>query len=286
MQVVPNCAKRVCFVLAEPSHPGNIGSAARAIKTMGFTDLRVVSPKEPNYRTHPEAVALATTSVDVLTNSKSFATLREAFSDVTFAIALSGYSREYGPALKDLHSCIKEAYTFLEDAKNTEGRIAFLFGCERSGLTNEELTLCSACAAIAANPESPSLNLAQAVQIVAYEMHMAILQNEKGEGFLYDWQERFAHEAPASIAALEGFLTHWEKAMISCEALDPKEPKNIMAMSRALFERAHLTQSEVDLLRGICAAIICSKTERIGSKKAKTLLEKSKFFPKEDGKAE
>lgn len=285
MQAVPNCAKRVCFILAEPSHPGNIGSAARAIKTMGFTDLRVVAPKEPNYRTHPEAVALATTSADVLINSRSFGSLKEALSDVTFAIALSGYSREYGPPLKDLHACVKEAHTFLSDKENSNARIAFLFGCERSGLTNEELTLCSACAAIAANPESPSLNLAQAVQIVAYEMHMAILQKEKGEGFLYEWQDRFTHEPPAPVAALEGFLTHWEKAMISCEALDPKEPKNIMAMSRALFERAHLTQSEVDLLRGICAAIICSKTERIGSKKAKTLLEKIKESHKEDAKA-
>lgn len=285
MQAVPNCAKRVCFVLAEPSHPGNIGSAARAIKTMGFTDLRVVSPKDPNYRTSPEAIALATTSVDVLENSKSYKTLDDAFSDVTFAIALSGYSREYGPPLKDLHTCIKEAHTFLSDSQNNKERIAFLFGCERSGLTNEELTLCSACAAIAANPESPSLNLSQAVQIVAYEMHMSILQKEKGEGFLYDWQDRFAHEAPAPITALEGFFSHWEKAMIACEALDPKEPKNIMAMSRALFERAHLTQSEVDLLRGICAAIICSKTERIGSKKAKTLLEKLKATPKEGSKA-
>ncbi len=285
MQAVPNCAKRVCFVLAEPSHPGNIGSAARAIKTMGFTDLRVVAPKECNYRTHPEAVALATTSVDVLTNSSSFDSVEEALSDVTFAIALSGYSREYGPPLKDLHTCIQEAHSFLSDKENSNERIAFLFGCERSGLTNEELTLCSACAAIAANPESPSLNLAQAVQIVAYEMHRAILQSEKGEGFLYDWQDRFAHEPPAPIAALEGFFAHWEKAMIACEALDPKEPKNIMAMSRALFERAHPTQSEVDLLRGICAAIICSKTERVGSKKAKILFEKSKATPKEDGKA-
>ncbi len=285
MQVVPNCAKRIAFVLAEPSHPGNIGSAARAIKTMGFTDLRVVAPKEPNYRTHPEAVALATTSVDVLVNSKSYATLQEAFSDVTYAVALSGYSREYGPPLKDLHSCIKEAHTFLSEKENSNGRIAFLFGCERSGLTNEELTLCSACAAIAANPESPSLNLAQAVQIVAYEMHMSILQKEKGEGFLYDWQDRFSHEPPAPIAALEGFFSHWEKAMIACEALDPKEPKNIMAMSRALFERAHLTQSEVDLMRGVCSAIICSKTERIGRKKAKTLLEKNKESHKEEAKA-
>ncbi len=89
-----------------------------------------------------------------------------------------------------------------------EGDIAFVFGTERSGLTNEEVMLCQGCAAIACDPVSPSLNLAQAVQITAYEMHMALLASEGHANDLYDWQSRFEHEAPASVEAMEGFFKH------------------------------------------------------------------------------
>ena len=273
MKEVPNCAKRVSFILAEPSHPGNIGSAARAIKTMGFTDLRVVSPKVENFREDPQAVALATSSVDVLAAAKSYKTLAEALSDVTYAVALSGYNREFGPPLEDLRTSVATVAKDLEhgvDAAGKEYHIAFVFGCERSGLTNEEISLCRICAAIAANPESPSLNLAQAVQITAYEMQLALLAAEGNAGKLYGWQDRFAHDPTAPVSAVEGFFSHWEEAMIACGALDPKEPKNLMHISRRLFTRANLTQSDVDMLRGICAAIICPKNERIGRKKSQS----------------
>ena len=91
---------QVCFILVEPSHPGNIGSAARAIKTMGFRDLRVVNPREGNYREHAEAIAYATSSADVLAASRSYASLLEALEDVSFAWAMSGYDREFGPAIE------------------------------------------------------------------------------------------------------------------------------------------------------------------------------------------
>lgn len=264
---VPQSACRVCFVLAEPSHPGNIGSAARAIKTMGFTDLRVVNPKILNYRTDPQAVALATSSVDVLSASRSYATLAEALDDVFYAFALSGYNREFGPPLEDLRTSVRRAEVLLSRSENKNGRVAFVFGCERSGLTNEEIALCQACSAIAANPESPSLNLSQAVQVVAYEMQLSLLAADSHAGELYAWQDRFGHEPLAGISAMEGFFAHWEKAMISCGALDPAEPKNLMEISRRLFCRAGLTQNDVDLLRGICAAIIQPKSERKGRKK-------------------
>lgn len=268
MKDVSDLSCRVCFVLAEPSHPGNIGSAARAIKTMGFTDLRVVCPKHPEYRVHPDAVALATSSVDVLEKSTSFATLSEALDDVLFAFALSGYNREFGPPMEDLRTSVLRAASLLKDSPGAKTKIAFVFGCERSGLTNEEMALCQACSAIAANPASPSLNLAQAVQITAYEMELALLKVENHTGELYAWQDRFDHEELAGVAALEGFFAHWEKAMMACGALDPKEPKNLMEISRRFFTRAHLTQSDVDMLRGICAAVICPKRERIGRKDA------------------
>lgn len=258
----PSWSDRIRFVLCEPGHPGNIGSAARAIKTMGFHDLRVVNPREANYRTHEEAVAYATSSVDVLEASRSYTSLTEALEGVTYAWALTGYDREFGPALTPLREASVASRNWLEQE---EGDIAFVFGTERSGLTNEEVMLCQGCIAISCNPESPSLNLAQAVQITAYEMHMTLLE-EKGQK-LYDWQSRFSREAPASVEAIEGFYEHWEKAMIACGVHNPENPKFLMPMTRQLFGRSGLTQTEIDLLRGICSAIICPKRERAGRKK-------------------
>ena len=129
------------------------------------------------------------------------------------------------------------------------------------------MALCQFCSAIAANPDSPSLNLAQAVQITAYEMHTALLADTHHDGELYSWQSRFESDRAAPVPAIEGFFRHWEEAMTACGALDPEEPKNLMGMTRRLFSRSGLTQREVDMLRGICAAIIRSKKDRIGSKK-------------------
>ncbi len=261
----PRQSRRVRFILCEPSHPGNIGSAARAIKTMGFRDLRVVAPREADFRTHEEAIAFATSSVDVLEACRAHATLAEALEGVTFAWALTGYEREFGPPMSPLREACGKTYDWLESFP--EGDVAFVFGCERSGLTNDEVLLCQGQAAIAADPESPSLNLAQAVQLTAYEMHMAGLSREGHDGALYDWQRRFEGEAPATNEAVEGFYRHWEEAMTACGVHDPAKPKNLMSITRRLFSRANLTQTEIDLLRGICAAVIRPKRDRAGSKK-------------------
>ena len=136
MQSVPELARRVCFILCEPAHPGNIGSAARAIKTMGFRDLRVVAPREADYRTHEEALAYATSSADVLEASKSYATLAQALEGVTYAWAMTGYDREFGAPLTPMRQAASETASRLSAL---EGSIAFVFGTERSGLTNEEV---------------------------------------------------------------------------------------------------------------------------------------------------
>lgn len=257
-------AHRVRFVLCEPSHPGNIGAAARAIKTMGFRDLRVVAPREADYRTDDEAVAFATSSVDVLEQSRTHATLAEALEGVTFAWALTGYDREYGPPMHPLREAAALSKAHLAQL---DGDIAFVFGTERSGMTNEEVELCQGCAAIAADPESPSLNLAQAVQLTAYEMQMELLAQAAPDAPLYDWQNRFEHDQPASVTAIEGFYGHWEKAMTACGVHDPENPKNLMRITRRMFARAGLTQQEIDLMRGVCSAIIEPKRERAGTKK-------------------
>ncbi|MCF0254364.1 MAG: RNA methyltransferase [Duodenibacillus sp.] len=233
---------------------------------MGFTDLRVVAPRDPGYRRHPDAVALATSSADVLEASRDYPDLLSALEGVGLAFALSGYSREFGPPLEDLRTSVARAAAWFGSGCAAPGaKAAFVFGTERSGLTNAQMDLCGACTAIVANPASTSLNLAQAVQITAYEMQLALLSGHEHE--LYAWQDRFGGAVTAPPAAIEGFFRHWEQAMIACGALDPAEPKNLMGMTRRLIARAGLTQSEVDLLRGICAAVIRSKRDRAGSKK-------------------
>lgn len=263
MQQTPQRSPRVRFILCEPAHPGNIGSAARAIKTMGFRDLRVVAPREPEYRTHPEAIAYATSSVDVLEASQMHATLAEALEGVTFAWAMTGYDRQYGPKLSPMREAAGKAAAWLDQMP---GDLAFVFGTERSGMTNEEIMLCQGCSAIPADPASPSLNLSQAVQIAAYEMQMALLDAEGKTGELYDWQGRFEGDAPASSDAIEGFYAHWEEAMKACGYHNPKNPRHLMDMTRRIFSRSGLSVNEIALLRGICAAVIRPKRERAGSK--------------------
>lgn len=254
---------RLRFVLVETSHPGNIGAAARAIKTMGFTSLHVVAPRFADYRSHPDAVAFATSAADVLEASLSHATLAEALEGVTHAWAMSGYDRLYGPPISEMRACAGEAREQL--ARPGAQDLAFVFGTERSGLTNEQVDLCQACCAIPANPEFPSLNLAQAVQVAAYECQMALRES----GQLREGQRRFEQDAPATVAAIEGFYAHLEEAMIAIGAHKPEEPKFLLPRLRRLFARSGLTMTEVDLLRGVCAAIIRPRAERIGSKTGK-----------------
>lgn len=250
---------RIRFVLVSPSHPGNIGSAARAIKTMGFNRLYVVSPRHPEYRTDLDAIAFSTHAVDVLQNSVCTETLLEALKDVSFACALSGYDREFGPPLADLQTSCEMVKARLEE--NPQEEIAFVFGTERSGLTNEEMMLCQLCTAIPANPECDSLNLAQAVQVTAYQAQQTL----RGRA-LDAHANRFEGEPPASVEAIEGLYEHLEAAIIACGALNPERPKLMMPKLKRILSRSGLSAPDVDMLRGICAAIICPRAERSGRK--------------------
>src|SRR5512137_393843 len=210
-------ADRVRFVLVAPSHPGNIGAAARAVKTMGFARLAVVRPKHADYREHPDAVALATGAADVLAASASFASLTDALTGVHTAYAMTGYDRQFGPPLDDLRTCAGESARAVEAGAD----VAFVFGTERSGLENEDVERCQRCCAIPADPAFSSLNLAQAVQVTAYECQLAL----RASAQVRDGQRRFGpDELPAPIEALEGFYAHLEQALVVVGALDPEEP--------------------------------------------------------------
>ncbi|MGZ5035923.1 MAG: RNA methyltransferase [Usitatibacter sp.] len=228
---------RVAVVLSRPSHPGNIGGAARAMKTMGFRDLRVVAPKRfPD----PEASALASGALDVLEAARVFDRLEDAIGDAVLAIGFTSRSRDlsHAPlALRDAAPAIAAAAE--------GGRVALVFGNETFGLTNEELARCRMLAMIPANPDYASLNLAAAVQVACYEVSVAAA--------LHAPPRAVAHE-PATVAETEALFEHWEAAMVASGFLDPAQPKRLMERMRRLFARAGLEREEVKLLRGMLAA--------------------------------
>src|SRR5918992_331207 len=154
--------QRIRIVLCRPSHPGNIGAAARAMKAMGLSDLRLVAPEK---YPAPEAQWMATNAVDVLGNAKLHSTLEEAIKDCVAAFALSARGREWSPQVLDVRTGAARAHEI-------DGPLAFVFGNETAGLTNEEMFACQFLVHIPANPQFSSLNLAQAVQVVAYELFM------------------------------------------------------------------------------------------------------------------
>lgn len=249
-------ARRVSFVLVAPSHPGNLGAAARAVKTMGFARLVVVNPRVAGYRDDLDAVALSVGALDVLQAASDHVDLASALAGVTRAYAMTGYTRQFGPPLIDLRGAGVAAAQHL--AAGATAEIAFVFGTERSGLTNDEVALCQATCAIPADAQNGSLNLAQAVQVVAYEMRIALCAPGPAN--------RFAVEPPAGVEALEGMYAHLEQALVALGYLDPGVPRKLLARLRRLFARAEPTQAEIDILRGIFAAIVQRKAERAGSK--------------------
>ena len=250
-------ARCVSFVLVAPSHPGNIGGAARAIKAMGFARLVVVNPRVADFRADPEAVALSVGAIDVLRAAADHADLSTALTGVACAFAMTGYTREFGPPLVDLRRACAEAGALIRGAAPA-APVAFVFGTERSGLTNDEVAFCQASCAIPADPKHGSLNLAQAVQVVAYEMRLALHSEPPAS--------RFATEPPAGVEALEGMYAHLEQALIALGYLDPEVPRKLLFRVRRLLSRAQPTASEIDILRGIYAAILKRKSERAGSK--------------------
>src|SRR5882757_8194863 len=162
---------RVRFVLVEPTHCGNIGAAARAIQTMGFCGLSVVAPRDRGYRGADEAVALAANAIQVLRDSQMHATTVEALHDVNLAYAMTGYAREFGPRHRPLRQAALHAASWLQQGA---GAVAFVFGTERSGLVNRDVQRCHFSCAIPADTQFGSLNLAQAVQVAAYELRCAL----------------------------------------------------------------------------------------------------------------
>jgi tRNA/rRNA methyltransferase len=227
------------IVLSRPSHPGNIGAAARAMKTMGLSRLVLVNPL---HFPDPQAEAMAAGATDVLAQAQVCATLEEALVGTTFATALT--ARRRGLAVEPLWA--REAAGELAVLAG-KGDVAIVFGNETAGLSNEEVSLCMRWAKIPTDPEWSSLNLAQAVQVMCYELRLATVDvgappaiNDAGH--------------PASHEDVEGLMGHLERAAIGSGFLDPAQPKRLMPRMRRLFSRARLEKEEVAILRGMLSA--------------------------------
>ena len=229
--------QRLHFVMSRTSHPGNIGSAARAIKTMGFANLVLVAPK---MFPHAEATALASGAADVLDAAQVVPTLEAALAPTVFAIALTARPRDLSHPVMSLRDAAARAV-----AETANGQVAIVFGNETFGLSNDEIAACQLIATVPTNPVYGSLNVAQAVQLAAYELSMA-----GGLHALPDQPARLA----ATGAELEALFAHLEQHLITTQFMDPDKPKRLMLRLRRLFGRAQLEREEVAILRGIIAA--------------------------------
>jgi tRNA/rRNA methyltransferase len=239
------------WILHETSHAGNVGSAARAIKTMGFEHLCLVNPKSADMPKAPDAIALASGAVDVLDNTQVIRDLATACGPFSYVFGLSSRDREFGPPAIS----IQEACALAQKALSQDTPCAFLFGTERTGLRNEDFNYCSHRVWIDANPNYPSLNLAQAVMVCAYEMRQALKLEPTTP-------QQDVLPSRASIESINALMDHLSLGLEAIEFLDPKHPKKLVDRLRALFDRAELQTEEVLLLRGVAKQMLLSKDKR------------------------
>jgi TrmH family RNA methyltransferase len=239
----PKLLANIRIVLTRTSHPGNIGAAARAMKTMGLSQLVLVDPAVfPN----SQADAMASGAVDVLENAVVCSTLAEALADTTLALGVSARRRDI---VAEVLTPRETSSRLLTEAQ--AGPVALVFGNETSGLSNEELGLCQGLVTIAANPDYSSLNLAAAVQVLSYEIRQAWL----GQA---NWTQPEMDAATGD--EVEKFYGHLETALADLEFLNPGSPGKLMLKLRRLFARTRLAKEEVNILRGILTAAQEAKT--------------------------
>ncbi|CUS47276.1 MAG: tRNA (cytidine32/uridine32-2'-O)-methyltransferase TrmJ [Idiomarinaceae bacterium HL-53] len=238
--------ENVRIVLVNTSDQRNIGSAARAMKTMGLTDLVLVEPEE---MPEGKAQALAAGATDVLANAKIVATLDEAIADCQLVMATSARNRTLDWPMLDPREAGEKAVV-----EGASGKVALVFGREASGLTNEELQKSQFHTHIPANPEYSSLNLAMAVQTLSYEVRMAWLQKQRTEQ-----PQQTSAEAYPESQEFEGFLAHLERTLTVSGFIIRKHPGQIMNKLRRIFVRARPDHNELNILRGVLASF-----ERLG----------------------
>lgn len=234
---------RVRIVLSHTSHPGNIGAAARAMKTMGLSRLTLVNPKSfPNV----EAVTRAVGADDILDQATVCSSLEDALAGTVFAVAVSARHRSIGPEPKSARDAAPEVL-----ALAAGGEVALVFGNETAGLSNAEVQRCQRTVFIPANPDYTSLNLGSAVQLLCYELRLAAFD---GNPPVVTKAVPFSSPLAAN-EDVERFYDHLERVMIVTGFLDPQQPKRLVPKLRRLFARAELERDEINILRGILDAV-------------------------------
>ncbi len=230
-------------VLCHTSHPGNIGSTARAMKTMGLHRLYLVNPK---FFPDAQATSLAVNAGDVLEHAMVTDSLEQALADCQFVIGVSGKERSLSQQVMTVREAAQEVTTIA-----SHSQVALVFGTEMSGLSNAEADCCHVLATIPANPEYTSLNLAQAVQIMAYEVRMALTTGELHYS-----------EKPVELAThedLERLYEHMREVLEHIGYINPRAPKKLFERLRRLYGRTRLEKEEVNLLRGILTLTVNPK---------------------------
>ena len=233
---------KIRMVLVNTTHPGNIGGSARAIKNMGLTELYLVQPRE---YPAPRAVWRAAGARDILTNVKVVESLDEAIAGCGLVVGTSARERRIPWPLINPRECGEKIWS--EAASHD---VALLFGREDRGLTNSELQKCHYHVHIPSNPDYSSLNLATAVQVLAYEVRMASLQDENGVlPSMDEWDQPLA-----TADELELFHHHLAETMATLKFYDPDNPKQLLTRMRRLFNRTRMDKMEVSMLRGLLTA--------------------------------
>jgi tRNA/rRNA methyltransferase len=243
--------KRLRFVLVETSRPGNIGAAARAIKNMGFSELVLVNPRFADAAMQEEAVAFASGAQDILASARIVDSIEEALIDCNYAAAVSARLREFSPPILSPRSLASRLHA------QSDLHAALIFGNERFGLPNEIVEKCHVLINIPSNPDYSSLNLAQAIQVLAYEARIAALGDDADKP-LSNVEIGFQGEA-ASMAQIDGMYAHLEEALIAIDFLDANNPKKLMPRLKRLFARTQLEAEEVNILRGIARQILVKR---------------------------
>ena len=247
------------FVLINTSHAGNVGAAARAMKVMGFDDLILVAPRWANVLNREETIQRASGALDVLKNARIVATLDEALDGMVHLCATAMTPRDFGPPTRPPRAHFaqllgktemllkKELLTPVHYAQKPDS-VAFLFGSERFGMQNDDVYRCHVALSIPTDPKFGSLNLAAAVQLIAYDWREAL----GGFGV----QPATSEPRLADGAAVSGMLKHWEEALTDIGFLDPAAPKKLMPRLNQLFNRARLSPEEIHILRGVAKAMV------------------------------
>jgi tRNA/rRNA methyltransferase len=236
---------RVRVVLVSPSHPANVGSCARAMKTMGLRDLVLVNPRVGGVLQDEQAVALASGATDVLAQARICQSLKQALSDVNYALASSSRARELAPDVLDAQIGAQTAVEFLQC--HSEAKVALVLGCERAGLSNEDILTCSAQVMIPADPVYASLNIAQALQLLAYEVRKAVLCAFSMNAFSDVGQNSNTSVVHADV---ERLFERFVQAMQAVDYLNLQRPKRLVPRLQRLLHKARLEREEIDLLHG------------------------------------